>query len=145
MAMSTFDPNRTSDSLNPTHRTQGDYIPRRAVGTWYQTSRTRSIRLSTMRSSVWDPTNENLIMKFVSSVRLPAVALLSLAAICTGPASAQQVEIDDLVAWARATPGGARSLPVWRRGYDGAAFMNSSNRAAKLFCHVTFTSRQFPE
>jgi len=50
-------------------------------------------------------------MKLMQSVRSPALVLLALAAICAGPASAQQVKIGDLVldhAWARATPGGAK-------------------------------------
>lgn len=50
----------------------------------------------------------NRLSRAVTSTRL---ALLALAAICSGPASAQQVKIGDLVldhAWARATPGGAK-------------------------------------
>jgi periplasmic copper chaperone A len=49
-------------------------------------------------------------MTFMRSFRLPAVAILALAAICAGPASAQQIKAGDLVldhAWARATPKGA--------------------------------------
>jgi len=49
-------------------------------------------------------------MTRMRSFRLPALAILALAAICAGPASAQQIKAGDLVldhAWARATPKGA--------------------------------------
>ena len=49
-------------------------------------------------------------MTFMPSVGSSALALLALAAICAGPASAQQIKEGDLVldhAWARATPKGA--------------------------------------
>src|SRR6202142_4492946 len=50
-------------------------------------------------------------MTFMGFVRSPALAILVFAAICAGPAFAQQVKAGDLVldhAWARATPGGAK-------------------------------------
>jgi periplasmic copper chaperone A len=50
-------------------------------------------------------------MSYMRSARSPALALLALAAIWAGPATAQQVKVGDLVldhAWARATPGGAK-------------------------------------
>jgi copper(I)-binding protein len=49
-------------------------------------------------------------MTFMPSFRSSALALLALAAVCAGPALAQQVKAGDLVldhAWARATPKGA--------------------------------------
>jgi hypothetical protein len=50
-------------------------------------------------------------MKLIRSVTSAALVILAIAAICVGPASAQQVKAGDLVldhAWARATPGGAK-------------------------------------
>ena len=49
-------------------------------------------------------------MRFMPSVRLSALALLTLAAVCAGPVLAQQIKAGDLVldhVWARATPKGA--------------------------------------
>ena len=50
-------------------------------------------------------------MNFMSLVKSLALALLALAAVCAGSASAQEIKAGDLVlghAWARATPGGAQ-------------------------------------
>ena len=69
--------------------------------------------------------------------RSPALALLVLAAICAGPASAQQVKIGDLVldhAWARATPGGAKVgggyLTIENKGVTPDKLIGGSSPAA---------------
>ena len=64
--------------------------------------------------------------RLLYTFRSPALALLALAAICAGPASAQQVKIGDLVfdhAWARATPGGAKV---------GGGYLTIENKGATL-------------
>jgi hypothetical protein len=63
-------------------------------------------------------------VKFMQSVRSPAVGLLALAAVCAGPASAQQVKAGDLAidhAWTRATPAGATV---------GAGYLTIENKGA---------------
>ena len=76
---------------------------------------------------------------FISST----LAHLALAAICAGPASAQQVKIGDLVldhAWARATPGGAKVgggyLTIENKGATPDKLIGgSSPAAAKVEVH----------
>lgn len=81
--------------------------------------------------------NPHLIGKLILSMRSSALALLSLAAICTGPVSAQQVKAGDLVldqAWARATPGGAKVgggyLTIQNRGATPDKLIGGSSSAA---------------
>ena len=71
------------------------------------------------------------------TLRSSALALLALAAICTGPVSAQQVKIGDLVldhAWARATPGGAKVgggyLTIENKGATPDKLIGGSSPAA---------------
>jgi copper(I)-binding protein len=69
--------------------------------------------------------------------------LLALAALCVGPASAQQIKISDLVldhAWARATPGGAKVgggyLTIENKGTTPDRLIGgSSPAAAKVEVH----------
>ena len=82
-------------------------------------------------------------MKFIAPVRSSAFVLLAFAAICTGPASAQQVKVGDLVldhAWARATPGGAKVgggyLTIENKGTTPDKLIGgSSPAAAKVEVH----------
>ena len=84
-------------------------------------------------------------MNYVRSVRSSALALLTLAAICAGSASAQQVKIGDLVldhAWARATPAGAKVgggfLTIENKGAAPDKLMGASSPAAgKIEVHET--------
>ena len=76
-------------------------------------------------------------MKFMPSVRSQAIALLILNAICTRPASAQQIKVGDLVldhAWARATPGGAKVgggyLTIENKGASPDKLIGGSSPAA---------------
>ena len=71
------------------------------------------------------------------TLRSSALALLALAAICTGPASAQQIKVGDLVldhAWARATPGGAKVgggyLTIENKGTTPDKLIGGSSPAA---------------
>ena len=64
--------------------------------------------------------------RLLCAFRSAALAFLALAAICAGPASAQQIKIGDLVldhAWARATPGGAKV---------GGGYLTIENKGATL-------------
>ena len=71
------------------------------------------------------------------TLRSSALALLALAVICAGLASAQQIKIGDLVldhAWARATPGGAKVgggyLTIENKGATPDRLIDGSSPAA---------------
>ena len=75
--------------------------------------------------------------RLLYAFRSPALAFLALAAICAGPASAQQVKVGDLVldhAWARATPGGAKVgsgyLTIENKGTTPDKLIGGSSPAA---------------
>ena len=70
-------------------------------------------------------------------VRSAALAFLALAAICAGPAAAQQIKVGDLVldhAWVRATPGGAKVgggyLTIENKGTTPDKLISGSSPAA---------------
>jgi len=81
-------------------------------------------------------------MRFTSLLKVSA-CVLALAAICGGPASAQDVKAGDLVlghAWARATPGGAQVgagyLTIENKGTGPEKLLSgSSPAAAKIEVH----------
>jgi hypothetical protein len=81
--------------------------------------------------------------RLLCTVRSSALALLAVGAFSTGPASAQQVKIGDLVidhAWARATPGGAKVgggyLTIENKGTTPDKLIGgSSPAAAKVEVH----------
>ena len=75
--------------------------------------------------------------RLLCTLRSSALALLAVGAICTGPASAQQVKVGDLVldhAWARATPGGAKVgggyLTIENKGTTPDKLIGGSSPAA---------------
>lgn len=77
--------------------------------------------------------------RHLHAFRSTTLALLTLAAICAGPASAQQVKIGDLVldhAWARATPGGAKVgggyLTIENKGATPDKLIGGSSPAAAM-------------
>jgi hypothetical protein len=87
-------------------------------------------------------------MKFMSSVRSQAIALLFLNAVYGTYALAQQVKAGDLVldhAWARATPAGAKVgggfLTIENKGSTPDKLIGGSSRAAgKVEVHETAMS-----
>jgi copper(I)-binding protein len=87
-------------------------------------------------------------MKFTSSVKSQAIALLFLTAVCGSHASAQQVKAGDLVldhAWARATPAGAKVgggfLTIENKGATPDKLIGGSSPAAgKVEVHETATN-----
>jgi copper(I)-binding protein len=73
-------------------------------------------------------------MTIMEAVRSTAVVLFALAAICVGPASAQQVKAGDLVidhAWTRASPGSAQV---------GAGYLTIENRGVTPECKADYRS-----
>ena len=76
-------------------------------------------------------------MQFMSFVKLSALGLLALAAICAGSTSAEEIKAGDLVlnrAWSRATPGGAQVgggyLTIENKGTTPDKLLGGSSKVA---------------